>query len=43
MKALKREKIRRNRSKMIVSNRGIFTLVRIMQNKITNKARTMLK
>lgn len=39
-KAEKREKLRNNRSKMIVSNRSIFTLVRIKQknaNKRINK------
>ncbi len=32
-KAEKREKLRNNRSKMIVSNRSIFTLVNIKKNK----------
>lgn len=43
IKAERREKIKKNNSKMIISNRGIFTLVRIINDRITNKARTMIK
>jgi len=44
LKSEKREKIKRNRSKMIVSGRGLFNLFRIIQEKaikINEKNRTI--
>lgn len=37
LKAEKRDKKRRKKKKMIVSNRSIFTLMRIIQNKLSKK------
>ena len=38
-RAEKREQLRRNRNKMIISNRGIFTLEKIKKTKANKHAR----